>query len=295
MSKSKKFLINSTKLALAGSLLIFLSSCTLQKPSFKDGQIAQKIKEAVKEGLREEPVIRMTDNVLYIYIPVARDVLRIIRAQGNLSEKEPEADSFHTFSSDYKDNIFVVRYTTKKFPPTESFYKNITFNFTPHVQNIQRRVTNILHGITGDIPEKIDFFVIIVADIYGGIEIKQTMYKTDFKRSAVGALPWMEFNKRVLVEVRGDTEIMRDVRGSHIDYKNIELPDFIADILIYNLSQKREFKEEKYTDYIQKVFYRIVTDYDFENYRYLLLEDPMNEKETILFPFDIKKKFEKPN
>ncbi|MFO8052747.1 MAG: hypothetical protein R6U54_02145 [Candidatus Omnitrophota bacterium] len=280
MNRLKKYLRNSTKLALVTSLFVFFSSCILKKPSFEKDRLEQKIKNIINKDLGIKTVSKQVGKTLYIYIPVEKTVVRLIR-----SKKDSNPPS--VFDSFYKDEIFILKYTDKNLPPQRKFFKNITTYFTDYMQSTQQRIMNILYGAINDISDDIDFFVIYISDISGGIEVKQTIFVKDLKRSAAGALPWMEFNKRVLIESIGDKKIIGDRLGEHLDYEEIKLGDFISDLLIYNLFQSEKPKGQKVSDYAQEVFYQIVKDYKFNDYKYLLLEDVVSEKDKIIYPFEL--------
>lgn len=75
-----------------------------------------------------------------------------------------------------------------------------------------------------------EFFVITIANITKGIEIEIMLNFDDYKgaMSPNPIIPHEEYTKRYLTEIRGNTDIISDLDGKHINYRDITLQEFLG-------------------------------------------------------------------
>jgi len=71
-------------------------------------------------------------------------------------------------------------------------------------------------------------FVMVVSDIENGLDYTITANCLDIKKSYVGAIPWMEANRRFVIGLSTNPKAIGDRLGSHLKPYDISLVDFLA-------------------------------------------------------------------
>lgn len=287
MTKLKIYLKNLAKLALVNSLFFSLISCSSPEKPFTRTDFKKEVISAFKQNNRIKAVTKFAGDTVYIYLPVTENLIRTQRVK-KTGRKEKETKLAYVDSS-YENETFTIKYATRDFPKPKSFFRNISFNFTDYANNLMRKSFFLLRRARTDSTEEFSFYVLYIANIKNGIEIKETIHEEDFKKSSIGVLPSFEFNKRIILEVIGNKEIVGDEKGKHIDYQDITMPYFINELLIYTL-QRGGFplgKEESTEKTIINTFHRITESYDFKDYQFVVLKNVLTGEEKVIFPAEI--------
>ncbi len=289
MKKLKVYLNSSIKLALLISLFSPLISCALQKPDYDKKRLKKKIISAFRNEHNIDVTPKSSGNTLHIYIPTSEEILKVSRVK-NPEESQNKGVSFLFVNCSYNDRAFIIEYAAKDLPQTKQFYENVTFNFTNYAQGLMRQANLLLQDIRTDSEEHFNFFVIWIADIARGIRIKEIINEADLKMSSVGALPWIELNKRLVMNIKGDRKVIGNQAGTNMDYTDILLKDFINDLVSYTLQSARNFNADlSIQDNIVRTFYRITSSYQFEDYKYLKIKDILSDKTQVLFASEVEK------
>ena len=130
------------------------------------------------------------------------------------------------------------------------------------------------------------FFCIVTADIKNGLEIKQIFYLSDLKKLTYGFISQTEYQHRIVQDTLVSTLIIGDRQGTHLDYQNITLDDFITGQIQNRIRIKFQKPEVEKNADIDKEVLKIVSytvdTYNFRNFSLLEMINLLNERKTTL-------------
>jgi hypothetical protein len=296
--RSKRSSNSTANLALPALLALtcLCSACSPKKSdvvAFDRASAEAKMEEKFKEDLGINPVIRSVDTTLYLYLPVEKNILAIERASdmGGGKKKSDKKDdkrdkNFTHTTCSYKDGYFDVGYATAELPAEKQFFDNITYNYTNQANTIIQKVYNLISDVLTERPNHYTFFRVVIADVKEGIEMTMTFNELDLRKEYSGAIPYYEFSRRVVTTVSGNVEVTKDYRGKHLEFKPVELPEFISDLVVQYLKSGEDLKKAPDTETaVIKRFYDVATMYDYKEFLFLRTEDVTMRKEQ-LYSYD---------
>ena len=290
MTRLKRYLKNPASLVLLFSLLLFSSNCTLRESPYKRREVEERIIGSFKKDFGLDVVTRVAGDSLYVYIPVKGGFLTTVK-----TPPLPKVDiKFLYADCAFKDRSFSIRYAAEILPEPRLAPENITQNITDEMQEIWGKLYQLFQTALTDSPDHFSFFVIYVADIEEGIEMKTTIEETDLKKFFTRAIPPQEFGQRTLRSIRGGDEIVGDTTGRHVDFKDIDLKDFICDIVTQRLTYSRLQSDmiDSIQEEVLKIFYTTVAAYGFVDYDDVELVDVIKGDKDLFFRHRIERSFE---
>lgn len=297
--KSKQFLQNLRKNVLTFLLLnaaLFLNGCTVaEKPEepFERVEAEQTIRDTFKNDMGLNAIVKSVDNTLFIYLPSKKRIMSLDRAMGFGGKPSKEAKlSFIHVDSEYKDDMFNISYATAELPGSKQFINNITYNYTLQTQEIMNKIYYLIYDSLSEREGHYDFFVVTLSDIKQGLEISLTFNEIDLRKAISGALPFFEFNRRVISQINGNAKAVNDTTGSHIDYTPISLPEFMSDLVLQYLRSGQDIVPElSIEDIVLKRFYDIARMYGYNQFLYLRTFDVVNKTEALTSYDQLQEKF----
>ncbi|MBF0483381.1 MAG: hypothetical protein HQL25_01615 [Candidatus Omnitrophica bacterium] len=136
-----------------------------------------------------------------------------------------------------------------------------------------------------------DFFVVVIADINGGIETQTLFYLEDHKRTTTQSIPPDEANKRFIMEPAGSPKIINDEKGTHLKIHEITWPEFLSKQIkmrVQFLYQYSEFApEQNIALSIANTAALTFKTYNYGYYDSLILNDLKDTKQKIYTPAEI--------
>lgn len=276
--------------------LLYPSGCSLSPPAHTRSQIEKDIIAALKKDADVNATTRIVGKTLYVYIPTEKEILKLTRVTD--PEKERKNTPLSFINSSYENKKFTLNYAYKNIPAkgiTPS--KNITYEFTDHGDYLRRQILQLLFSkaMPDNEEERFHFFVIYIADIIRGIEVKMTINEVDLKEFMLGLVPNFTFGKRMLLKVEGNKKISEDKSDRHIEYNDIFLEDFINELLAMVFYQdinkigEQNPETQNIEDFILNIFTDIIQHYNFKNYRQVKLHNLFTGKDRIVIPSEIEK------
>jgi hypothetical protein len=134
----------------------------------------------------------------------------------------------------------------------------------------------------------ISFVVIVITDIKKGIEIRYTFYLEDYRMASVEGIPYDEFSKRILQESKGNTDYIGDEIGQHLEYTDINLPEFLTKQIInrirFKFTQSDFPPQETYEEPIIGIVADTTRYYHFKDFKELRTSDLRTKKKMIFTP-----------
>ena len=273
--------------------------CTSKKhdlppPTFSEAQ--KKFETKCREDFDLEVTTRQLGRTLYVYLPTDKPLFDYSAQKENTDESPTRQNA--KFTVQYLDGgydkakNFSFEYDIiDKLKTKEEDYgyaTNYTDSFSKQQNNLFTAIANtFLDAEASDKENSILFFVIVITDIKKGIESKMTFYFLDLKRYMSEDLPYEEYMKRFLVETKGGQSMIGDEVGTHIEYKDVAMPDFLSKQIINRIQYKFQRSEcqptAEYDDNIIAIAADTLRYYHFVDFGSLHLDNLRKNKK---FTFD---------
>ena len=265
MMKSKRSSKSLVKIGLKLlPLVLFLSACNYSfSPSFLKEDITQAVSDICKKEYKLDISTKLIGSTLWIYMP-----LENIVSKPEKPEKYVERFLLEDKKNSLNEKIlkvnYLVRPTTEKEKLQEMALDKSVNEKIFDVLQVIRRVLFSMGNPKKDIPV---FFCIVTADIKNGFEIKQTFYLLDLKKLSYSVISQTEYQHRIIQDTAISAEIIGDRTGSHINYRDITLDEFIADQIQNRIKLKFQKPEVQASADIDKEILKIVT-YTLDAYQF---------------------------
>lgn len=249
-------------------IALFSSSCEQpRKSKHIDLREAQnKVVQTLKDENALNVVIYPFDNSLWIYAPLEEEFFKYTaKKEGPITSNESEnAFSINFLNANYSNRAFNIEYdisNTQKYKIDPGY----SSGYTEFFSNAQRHILTALYRIYGNF-EKFpsdgrfyakaagdkagressnshkelvhaylsteqapNIFVIVLANIKLGLEIKMMVTLEDLKRGSSDQSFGEEYQKRFVAEpITGHTNIINDIKGEHLNAHDVSWNEFIA-------------------------------------------------------------------
>ena len=159
---------------------------------------------------------------------------------------------------------YLVRPTTEKEKQQEMALDKSVNEKIFNVLQVIRRVLFSMGNSKKDTPQ---FFCIVTADIKNGFEIKQVFYFLDLKKLSYSFISQTEYQHRIVQDTAISAAIIGDRAGSHLNYQDITLKDFLADQIQGRIKLKFQKPEVAANVDIDKEVLKIAT-YTLDAYQF---------------------------
>ena len=188
------------------------------------------------------------------------------------AQKKPAKYDLRFLNGSFQDNSFHFEYDiinkTKSDLESYGIRNEAAEKFNKIYQNIFTAIAETLFGL----PQKpISFVVIVITDIKKGIEVRYTFYLHDYEESSTEIIPYDELTKRILQDSRGNTAFIGDEIGSHLEYTDILMPDFLVKQMInrirFKFTQSDFAPQEDYENVIIGIIADTTRYYKFEDFK----------------------------
>jgi hypothetical protein len=245
-------------------LILLISACNSSvSPSFLKENITQAVKDICKKEYQLDTYTTLVGNTLWVYMP-----LENIISKPDKPEKYVERFLLEDKKNSLDEKILKVNYlirpTTEKEKQQEMVLDKSVNEKIFNVLQVIRRVLFSMGSSKKDIPQ---FFCIVTADIRNGFEIKQTFFFPDLKKLSYSFISQTEYQHRIVQETTISAEIIGDNIGSHLNYRDITLEEFIADQIQNRIKLKFQKPEVQANADIDKEVLKIVT-YTLDAYQF---------------------------
>ena len=278
---------SSKSLAKAGlkilPFILFLSACNSSvAPSFLKENITQAVDELCKKEYKLDLTTKLVGQTLWVYLPL-EDIL----IKPPKPEKYIERFLVEDKKNSLAEGILQVSYAIKPVAEKEiqqemALDKNVNEKIFNVLQVIRRVLFSTDHS---EINSPL-FFCIVTADIKNGFEIKQIFYLSDLKKLSYGFISQTEYQHRIIQDTSVSALIIGDSQGTHLDYQNITLDDFITGQIQNRIKIKFQKPEVEKNADINKEVLKIVTytvnAYNFRNFSLLEMVDLLNARKITL-------------
>lgn len=273
-----------------GLCLILMGGCAQKiEPKASISEAQKRFEQKCHEDFDLLVTTKTVGQTIYIYLPT-KDPIFDYEAQKENTEatdKKPSKFSLPYLDGGFKENHFAFEYDViaRKKTKTEDYgySSSYTDSYVKAQNNLFTAINDTFFNAQAKESERDPlFFVIIITDIKKGIETRATFYLEDFKRYMSGDLPYEEYMKRFLADTKGGTGMIGDEVGTHIDYVEIKMPDFLAKQIINRINFKftrSDFEpSDNYDNDIAGVAADTLRYYHFEDFKAVELHNLRLEK-----------------
>lgn len=308
--KSKRFLNNSIKLALALSLLSVSLSCQKNKSIYSAsadpaGIFLKSFRGTLKYDVPLFPDAKLVGSTLWIYVGVEKDILSIERTQQKPNEAQDK--TFLQVKGDYSGD-FKFYYNIYQVPelPATTFKEEISAaGITEDLTRIAQEINNKAFSSMADLLYSSDikalkFFVVCIADITKGIEMKTVINRADLEKYIVNIIPAEQFHARTIIKIKGDAKIVGDKTGKHLDYKDVSLANFITELTAQRTKQEfAKLKDEEKNsstakDLALKTLYDLTKIYEFNDFNKVEVQDISSDNTESFTRYELMERFKEP-
>jgi hypothetical protein len=265
MMKLKRSLKNSVKLALRVlPLILFLSACNSSvPPSFLKEDITRAVSDICKKEYKLDTVTKLTGGTLWVYLP-----LENILAKPDKPEKYIERFLVEDQKNSLIENILKVNYSIRPTTEKEKYQEmGLDKSVNEKVFDVLQVIRRVLFSMGNSKQDVPGFFCIVTADIRNGFEIKQVFYFLDLKKLSYSFISQTEYQHRIVQDTAISAAIIGDRAGSHLNYQDITLKDFLADQIQGRIKLKFQKPEVAANVDIDKEVLKIAT-YTLDAYQF---------------------------
>ena len=271
-------------------IMMFSPGCGTPAPLAQIRDAHQKLLTILEEENNLNVITKEFDNTLWIYLPSDNSFLEM------KSKNEPapppssspsSSTTIYFLESEFDGRDFGIQYDIG---PSKRYAKDpgYTSAFSEEYQMNQRSILGAISRAYSDFEEIPDddqmadrapnIFVIVMADIKNGVESRVFLHLKDLKRAYTDPTFHVEYAKRVISDQpSGNPAIIGDETGKHINFRDIQLPEFLAKQIVFRINFKYTRsafppkgmpKEE-----ILKTVVETVDAYDFQEFTSVKLRD----------------------
>ena len=265
MMKSKRSSKSLVKVGLKIlPLILFLSACNSSiTPSFLKEDITQAVKDICKKEYKLDLSTKLLGSTLWVYLP-----LENIVSKPDKPEKYVERFLLEDKKNSLDEKILKVNYLVR---PTTEIEKQQEMTLDKSVNekifNVLQVIRRVLFSMGSSQKDTPQFFCIVTADIKNGFQIKQIFYFLDLKKLSYSFISQTEYQHRIIQDTTISAEIIDDKTGSHLNYRDITLEEFIADQIQNRIKLKFQKPEVPAGADIDKEVLKIVT-YTLNTYQF---------------------------
>jgi len=282
-----KLKLSSKSLAKVGlkilPFILFLSACNSSvAPSFLKEDITQAVKDICKKEYQLNLTTKLIGQTLWVYMP-----LEDIVTKPPKPEKYIERFLIEDNKNSLSEGILKVSYAIKPVDEKEVNQEmSLDKKVNEKIFNVLQVIRRVLFSTDNSKTNNPLFFCIVTADIKNGFEIKQIFHLSDLKKLSYGLISQTEYQHRIVQDTLVSALIIGDTEGTHLNYQNITLEDFIVGQIQNRIRIKFQKPEvEKNADIdkeVLKIISYTVDTYNFRNFSLLEMTNLLNTRKTIL-------------
>jgi hypothetical protein len=258
--KSKLSLKNLAKRGLLVNFIFllsfFISGCTIStEPTYLKEDIPKAVQDICKNEYKIGVKAKLVGSTLWVYLPL-EDLL----IKSDKPERYIEKFAIEENKSEFKERVFSIEYQIKAIPEEEKFQEyRYNKDALDKINDIWKVLRRVLFSMERTKRSEPNFFCIVAADIKNAFEVKEIFYYLDFKKVSYGFISWNEYQHRTINETVVLPSIIGDEEGLHLEYKDINMEEFIAAQIKNRIKLKFQKPEVDKNADIDKEILKIIT------------------------------------
>ena len=282
--KSRLSLKNSVRTGLNLILaLAIISGCSSStKPTFSREDVAVSLENICAKEYKIEIKAKLVGRTLWVYLPV-EDLF----TKADKPEKYVEKFSVEDNSAILRDELLKLDYAVKNIPEKEKA-QQVKYNKPVYekINSVWRALRRVIFSMKHSDGEGPQFYCIVIADIKNGFETIETFYGQDLKKVSYEYISWGEYQHRIIEETNVSPLILQDKDGTHLEYRDISMKEFICAQIENRVRMKFQKPEVEAGADIDKEVLKIASTtlkiYNFKDFSALELNNILTQNRTIL-------------
>ena len=275
-------------ICLSGCLaIISIAGCgpSQEETLYSKSEAERKFIQICKEEYDWDVTTKYVGNSLWVYLPYEDDIL-----QFKVNKFPQKASEFSVVFSggEFSKEAFQFQYQITPLLKSEED-RGLSNSLTDQVGEDFHYLLNAIYRVyfNAESAEQPEFYVLVLADIANGVEVRYTVYGLDLKKAYSNAMPGEEYYKRILQDIEGNLAIIRDRTGRHLTYEEIIFGEFLAKQVAQRI--RIRFSDGDFQlkgtveDEILQIFSYCMGTYEFSDYLMVILEDLTSGGKTIKY------------
>ena len=277
-------------------LILFIAinaGCSFKKPvpprpPLVDVQKAFETK--CRKDYKLNTITRLVGKTFWIYVPTNKPLFDFAAETPAPPDplKKPAKFNLLYINGIYKDKGFSFEYDIIPKIKSDLQGEGVRSEMTDYFNTVYNNLTTAITETLLDTKTPINFVVISITDIKKGIEIRISFFLEDYRKASVEGIPTEEFEKRILQDEKGSTDYIGDEIGQHLEYNDIQMPEFLTKQMInrirFKFTQSDFPPQEKYEDAIIGIIADTTRYYQFTDFTSVHTKDIRTKKVMILNP-----------
>ena len=235
-------------------------------------------------------ITRIVGKTFWIYAPTDKALFDFAADSPSPPDplKKPAKYDLLYINGSYKNNSFVFEYDVIPKVKSDLLGEGIRNEGTDYFNKLYNNLFTVVTETLLDPNTPISFVVMSITDIKKGIEARYTFYLEDYRMASVGGLPSEEFEKRVLQEEKGSTDYIGDEIGQHLEFNDINMPDFLTKQMVNRIRFKFTQSDFPPQENAEEAIIGIIADttryYHYKDFKEVRTEDIRTKKKMIFVP-----------
>lgn len=244
-------------------------------------QADEKFSALCRDELKYPVAVKRAPNTVWIYLPMEESIFDFKASDKGpqMSTQAAEGFAIQYLDVNFTDQKFLVQYDISKI---KKYTKDpgYTSNYSDTYQEKQRNLLTAIFRAYADVAtEQVpQFFVLVIADIAAGLEVKTVFNFGDFKRAMSDQSFYEEFTRRTVSdEPKGNSNIIGDMAGRHLAVTEVTWPEFLSKQILYRIRVKYQYSSfppgPNTPQEIADIAAAVTGAYNFTGYSGIILED----------------------
>lgn len=259
MTRSRRSSRNSARRVLCSglALLVLVCGCSVCGTyTYCKAEVAASVSSILKNEYKVAAVSRLVGQTLWVYLPV-ENMIEPPKKPQKYTEKFLVARNRSRFLGPVLRSEFYV----KPIPPKERQQETaLTKEAMDTISNAWKVIRRVVFSMPPREREEVKFFVLIIADTKIGYEIREYFYYQDLSKVSYGLISVGEYQHRVVQESGSAQEIVGDVSGTHLEYSDLTLKEFVARQIQHRIGMKFQKPEVEPGADISKEVEKVVSE-----------------------------------
>ena len=286
MIKSRLYLKNLARAALNSliiiSLFLFYGCSSSTSPSFSREDINQTIQDICKKEFNIDLTSKLTGQTLWVYFPV-EDIL----VESTEPKKNIERFDIEKLETSFNNGIIENKSAIKPIPEKETTQgSDLDKTIMEKVSNVWGVIRRVIFSMERSKGKEPEFLCMVTADIKNAIEITTTSYTLDLKKIFYGLISWEEYQHRTIQDININPMVIGDKEGLSLDYKEINLNDFIVAQIEQRIKMKFQKPEVDINADIDKEIIKVaiytIKTYNFKDFTEITFNNLVSNNKTTL-------------
>lgn len=286
--KLRLFLKNLAKAALNSliliNLLLFFAGCSSStSPTYLQENIGPAIQKICKEEYGFDVKCRRVGSTLWVYLPLKKLLIESKKKEKN-KKIEFEIEKLRV---EYLDRINTLDYAVRPIRPQEKQPNNMAYSkeAMEKINNVLKVIRRVLFSTAYSKKEETKFFCIVTADIELGFKIEELSYYEDLRKVSYDFISWEEYQHRLISKVVPAPELINDINGDNLDYRDFTIEDFVAMQIEHRITLKFDTPEVHQPvdidEEILKIAVSTIKTYNVRSFSEVELHNLLTKRRTI--------------